>query len=91
MHCSKQHRYSITSSARASSVGGMVIPSAIAVLRSNSAIAVIGIDIGKNSFHVVGLTDGQAQSTDCPNTPVRLLGCRRSIAIRKSKADLIAT
>jgi hypothetical protein len=44
----------------------------------------IGIDIGKNSFHVVGLTDGQAQSTDCPNTPARLLVCREG-------RDLIAT
>ena len=25
--------------------------------KSNTAIAVIGIDIGKNSFHVVGLDD----------------------------------
>jgi hypothetical protein len=33
MHCSKQHLYSITSSARASSVGGNSRPSALAVLR----------------------------------------------------------
>jgi hypothetical protein len=33
MHRSKQHFYSITSSARVSSVGGIVSPSALAVLR----------------------------------------------------------
>ena len=34
MHRSKQHLYSITSSARVSSVDGMVTPSASAVLRN---------------------------------------------------------
>jgi hypothetical protein len=33
MHCSKAHLYSITSSARASSDGGRVMPSASAVLK----------------------------------------------------------
>jgi hypothetical protein len=33
MHCIKWHRYSITSSARASRVGGISIPSILAVLR----------------------------------------------------------
>jgi hypothetical protein len=33
MHRSKQHRYSITSSARASRVGGTSMPSALAVFR----------------------------------------------------------
>ena len=31
----------------------------------NSAVAVIGIDIGKNSFHVVGLDD-RCQTRTCP-------------------------
>jgi transposase len=31
----------------------------------NSGIAVIGIDIGKNSFHVVGHNKGGAKSNDC--------------------------
>jgi hypothetical protein len=33
LRCGKERRYSITSSARASNVGGMVMPSALAVLR----------------------------------------------------------
>ena len=32
-HCNKQHRYSITSSARASNVGGTSTPSALAVFK----------------------------------------------------------
>src|SRR5262245_9017949 len=45
--CSKQHPYSITSSARASSEGGTVRPSAFAVLRLTTSSNLVGCSIGK--------------------------------------------
>jgi len=42
LHRSDQRRYSITSSARASSVGGTIRPSAFAVLRLMPSLYVVG-------------------------------------------------
>jgi len=42
MQCSKRHRYSITSSARASSVGGISIPSVFSVCRLIAISSLIG-------------------------------------------------
>src|SRR5262245_57338992 len=42
MHRSKKHRYSITSSASASSLGGISRPSALAVLRLIVRLAAVG-------------------------------------------------
>ena len=47
MHRSKQHHYSITSSARASSVGGISRPSALAVLRLITSSYLVGACTGK--------------------------------------------
>jgi hypothetical protein len=47
MHCSKQHLYSITSSARASSEGGTVRPSALAVLRLITSSNLVGACTGR--------------------------------------------
>ena len=49
MHRSKQCRYSITSSARASSVGGTVRPSALAVLRLIASSYLVGACTGKSA------------------------------------------
>jgi hypothetical protein len=43
------HRYSITSSARASSVGGMVMPSDFAVLRLIVRLYLVGVCTGRSS------------------------------------------
>jgi hypothetical protein len=45
----KQHRYSITSSARASSVGGTSRPSALAVLRLISISNLVGCSTGRSA------------------------------------------
>jgi hypothetical protein len=49
MHRSKEPRYSITSSARASSVGGSVRPSALAVLRLTTSSNLVGCSIGRSA------------------------------------------
>jgi hypothetical protein len=48
-HCSKRDRYSITSSARASSVGGTVRPSAFAVLRLITRSNLVGCSTGRSA------------------------------------------
>src|SRR5262245_486489 len=48
MHCSKQAGYSITSSARASSIGGTSKPSALAVLRLVSNSSFVDCSIGNS-------------------------------------------
>jgi hypothetical protein len=47
MHRSKRHRYSITSSALASRLAGMVSPSALAVLRLITSLNLVGAWTGK--------------------------------------------
>src|SRR5262249_15811836 len=47
-HCSKQHSYSTTSSARASSAGGISRPSALAVLRLIASSNLVGCWTGKS-------------------------------------------
>ena len=47
--CSKQHLYSITSSARASSDGGTVRPSALAVLRLITSSYLVGACTGRSA------------------------------------------
>src|SRR5262249_61851747 len=49
MHRSKKHRYSITSSARASSVGGTSSPSAFAVLGLSMVSYLVGIWTGRSA------------------------------------------
>ncbi len=49
MHCSKQHLYSITSSARASRVGGTSRPSALAVLRLITSSNLVGACTGRSA------------------------------------------
>jgi hypothetical protein len=49
MHRSTQHRYSITSSARASSVDGISMPSALAVLRLMTSSYLVGFCTGKSA------------------------------------------
>ena len=49
MHRSKQHHYSITSSAWASSVGGTVRPSVLAVLRLTMKSNLVGCSTGKSA------------------------------------------
>ena len=49
MHCSKQHHYSITSSAMASSDGGTVRPSALAVLRLMTNSYLVGVCTGRSA------------------------------------------
>jgi hypothetical protein len=39
----------------------------------NSPVAVIGIDIGKNSFHIVGLDDSRCYSSTAAKTANRQL------------------
>jgi len=46
MHCSKQHLYSITSSARPSSADGTVRPSILAVLRFITVSYLVGACTG---------------------------------------------
>jgi hypothetical protein len=48
MHCSKQN-YSITSSARASSVGGMVTPIALAVVMLTTSSTLVGNSTGRSA------------------------------------------
>ena len=48
MHRSKPHHYSITSSARASSVGGTARPSAVAVLRLTTSSNFVGCTTGRS-------------------------------------------
>jgi hypothetical protein len=48
MQCSNQPPYSITSSARSSSVGGIVRPIAFAVLRLITSSNVVGCSIGRS-------------------------------------------
>jgi hypothetical protein len=48
-HRSKEPRYSVTSSARASSVGGTVRPSALAVLRLMTSSNFVGCSIGRSA------------------------------------------
>jgi hypothetical protein len=52
MHRSKQHRYSITSSARASSDGGTSRPSALAVLRLITSSNLVGCSTGRSAGFV---------------------------------------
>jgi hypothetical protein len=47
--CSKQHRYSITSSARASMMGGISRPIAFAVLTLITSVNLVGRSIGKSA------------------------------------------
>jgi uncharacterized membrane protein len=47
MHRNKSEHYSITSSARASNVGGMAMPSALAVLRLTTSQKPVGNSIGR--------------------------------------------
>ena len=49
MHCNKPQLYSITSSARASSVGGTVRPSALAVLRLMTSSIFVGCSTGSSA------------------------------------------
>ena len=49
VHRSKYRRYSITSSARASSVGGIVRPSDFAVFRLITRLNLVGCLIGKSA------------------------------------------
>ena|SRR6516165_7294378 len=42
LHCSKERRHSITSSARASSCGGTVVPNSFAVLRLMTSSSFVG-------------------------------------------------
>ena len=68
----------------------------------NSAVAVIGIDIGKNSFHVVGLDDrgaivlrqkwsrGQIEAR-LANMPPCLIGGLRWCTSSESKAEGIGS
>ena len=48
LRCGKRRRYSITSSARMSSVGGMVIPSALAVWRLIIVLNLVDRSIGSS-------------------------------------------
>src|SRR5258708_8369028 len=48
MHCNIQDRYSITSSAVASSEGGIVRPSAFALLRLTISSNLVGCSIGRS-------------------------------------------
>ena len=47
LHCSKERRHSITSSARASSCGRTVIPNSFAVLRLMTSSSFVGCMTGK--------------------------------------------
>jgi hypothetical protein len=49
MHRSEQRLYSITSSARVSSMGGMVRPSALAVLRFSTSSNLVGCWMGRSA------------------------------------------
>jgi len=49
MQCSKQHRYSITSSVRVTSVGGSVIPSAFAVFKLMTSSNFVGCCTGRSA------------------------------------------
>jgi hypothetical protein len=49
MQCSKQHRYSITSSARVTSVSGSVIPSAFAVFKLMTNSNFVGCCTGRSA------------------------------------------
>jgi hypothetical protein len=49
MHCNKQRLYSITSSARASRVGGTVRPSTLAVLRLCASSYLVGFCTGRSA------------------------------------------
>jgi hypothetical protein len=49
MHSSKQQRYSITSSARASTAGGIVRPSPFAVLRLITKLYLVGACTGRSA------------------------------------------
>jgi hypothetical protein len=64
MHCSNLQPHSITSSARASSVGGTVRPRALAVLRlitsSNFSGAWTGSSLGFAPFKMLGLLRARA-------------------------------
>ncbi len=48
MHCSNNRDYSITSSARASSVGGIAKPIALAVVRLITSSNLVGCSIGRS-------------------------------------------
>ena len=56
MHRSKQHHYSITSSARASTVGGTSRPSAFAVLRLMTSL-VLGRRLHRQIGRLLALED----------------------------------
>ena len=46
----------------------------------NSAMAVIGIDIGKNSFHLVGLDKrGAIVVTECPQSATEMMGANTGL------------
>ena len=49
MHRSKRHHYSITSSAMARSVGGISIPSALAVVRLMTSSNLLGCRTGRSA------------------------------------------
>ena len=49
MHRSKWHHYSITSSARASSVGGTMMPSAFAVFKLITSSSLVGSSTGRSA------------------------------------------
>src|SRR5216684_1472014 len=49
MHCSKQQLYSITSSARVSSVGGTMMPSAFAVFKLITSSNLVGCSTGRSA------------------------------------------
>jgi STAS domain len=57
----------------------------------NSAIAVIGIDIGKNSFHVVGLDDRGAILFAELQDPVRQMFRRSGLLDRVGEDRLFST
>src|SRR5215831_12599241 len=67
--------------------------------KSNPTIATMGIDIGKNSFHVVGLIDARPQSrqideTSCDARPDHTYGSKAAVPIawpRVRRADVVAT
>src|SRR5450759_2069024 len=86
MHRSKQRLSSITSSARASSVGGILIPSALAVLRLMTSSNLVGCSTGKSaglapfnilSTNVAALRNNNEISTPydkrAPGSPARPL------------------
>jgi hypothetical protein len=75
-HCSKRHHYSITSSARASKMGGTSKPSCLAVLRLMSQSVWLA---NRQSFR---LRQGKSESAGYESS---LMGCGRSRASSMTK------